>query len=77
MKIYFFIFSSRMKTRIRKLNPANAFCVVRMRKKHTFHSPQIVTHFLLYRHPNYVKIITFKDKPDAFSPRAHNVTSSL
>lgn len=39
-----------------------------------FRSPGILTHSLLYRQPNYIKIITFKDKPVAVSPSACSVT---
>lgn len=54
-------------------SPAKALCVAQF-KKETLHSPQIVTHTLLYRQPNYIKIITFKDKPVAVSLSACNVT---
>ena len=54
-------------------SPAKSFSVVWFRKE-MLHSPQIVTHALLYRQPNYIKIITFKDKPVAVSPSACNVT---
>lgn len=43
-------------------------------RKEKLHSPQIVTHALLYRQPNYIKIITFKDKPVSVYPSACNVT---
>lgn len=52
---------------------SKALCAVGFRKE-KLHSPWIVTHSLLYRQPNYIKIITFKDKPVAVSLSARNVT---